>query len=303
MRWQHVSGVSLTAAGGLGLTHGFASPDVRALLSVSWTLGGPAPLASASPIRPWPSDNPRPETRRDGPEHDPTKPTAERNLAAPPTLPMPSAEPLSADVFDKVAKADPDPDSDGLFGAADKCPNKAEDTDGFEDLDGCPDPDNDRDGVLDGDDKCPLVKEVINGIDDEDGCPDEGKSSVAVSRSAITFDGKIYFAPGKDVIDGRSDRLLAEMAAALKAAWWVRRVRIEGHTDNKGDKEMNVDLSERRARRVMHRLTTSGVAAARLEAKGFGPTKPTETNDNPAGRAKNRRVVFQIVDVLPEEAP
>ena len=66
----------------------------------------------------------------------------------------------------------PDPDGDGIAGAADKCPNVAEDKDGFEDDDGCPDPDNDKDGIPDAQDKCPNQPETVNGIDDEDGCPE-----------------------------------------------------------------------------------------------------------------------------------
>ena len=65
-----------------------------------------------------------------------------------------------------------DPDGDGLTGDADKCPNEAEDKDGFEDQDGCPEPDNDGDKVLDVNDKCPDEPETVNGVDDEDGCPD-----------------------------------------------------------------------------------------------------------------------------------
>ncbi len=68
---------------------------------------------------------------------------------------------------------DLDDDKDGILDVQDKCPNKAEDKDGFEDTDGCPDLDNDKDGIADKDDKCPDVAETVNGIKDDDGCPDE----------------------------------------------------------------------------------------------------------------------------------
>jgi len=67
---------------------------------------------------------------------------------------------------------DNDPDHDGVVGAADQCPNEAEDKDGFQDEDGCPDPDNDGDGVPDAQDKCPGEAEDKDGFQDEDGCPD-----------------------------------------------------------------------------------------------------------------------------------
>ncbi len=68
--------------------------------------------------------------------------------------------------------ADPDPDKDGILGKADRCPNEAEDKDGFEDEDGCPDPDNDADGIPDVSDQCPDKAEDMDGFQDEDGCPD-----------------------------------------------------------------------------------------------------------------------------------
>ncbi len=65
-----------------------------------------------------------------------------------------------------------DADNDGLDDKLDKCPNQAEDKDGFEDQDGCPDPDNDGDGLADLQDKCPNAPEDKDGVQDEDGCPD-----------------------------------------------------------------------------------------------------------------------------------
>ena len=67
---------------------------------------------------------------------------------------------------------DGDNDSDGLLDRDDDCPNMAEDVDGFEDEDGCPDADNDSDGLLDGDDACPTQPEDFDGWQDEDGCPE-----------------------------------------------------------------------------------------------------------------------------------
>lgn len=66
-----------------------------------------------------------------------------------------------------------DRDGDGIPDAVDKCPEKPEDKDGFEDEDGCPDHDNDGDGIPDKDDKCPDDAEDMDGFEDEDGCPDE----------------------------------------------------------------------------------------------------------------------------------
>jgi OOP family OmpA-OmpF porin len=65
-----------------------------------------------------------------------------------------------------------DKDGDGIPDDVDKCPNEAEDKDGFQDQDGCPDLDNDGDGIPDALDKCPNQPEDKDGFEDEDGCPD-----------------------------------------------------------------------------------------------------------------------------------
>ncbi len=66
-----------------------------------------------------------------------------------------------------------DKDGDGLKDDVDDCPDKPEDMDEFEDLDGCPEDDNDKDGILDGADSCPLEAEDLDEFEDEDGCPED----------------------------------------------------------------------------------------------------------------------------------
>ena len=69
-------------------------------------------------------------------------------------------------------KIDGDEDADGIKDSKDKCPEDAEDKDGFQDDDGCPDLDNDNDAYTDSNDKCPLEPEDVDGFQDDDGCPD-----------------------------------------------------------------------------------------------------------------------------------
>jgi len=71
-----------------------------------------------------------------------------------------------------IIKKNLDKDGDGIADKDDLCPDRAEDFDQFEDVDGCPDPDNDNDGVLDPLDKCPNDPEDKDLFEDEDGCPD-----------------------------------------------------------------------------------------------------------------------------------
>jgi outer membrane protein OmpA-like peptidoglycan-associated protein len=72
-------------------------------------------------------------------------------------------------------------------------------------------------------------------------------------------------------------------------------VEIAGHTDATGPDDYNMMLSEWRAKAVTKYLTERGVSAERITTVFFGETKPKESNDTSAGRAKNRRVEFTII--------
>ena len=184
---------------------------------------------------------------------------------------------------------DPDNDGDGIADTVDKCPNDAEDKDGFEDTDGCPDPDNDKDGVADAEDKCPLQP----GPASSNGCP-KTYDNIVVTDQKIELKQKIFFATNQALILPQSDALLAEIASVLRSRPTMR-LRIEGHTDTQGPRKRNMSLSQARADAVRIHLEKLGITAARLEAVGYGPDQPIETNRTTAGREKNRRVEFVIV--------
>ncbi len=119
---------------------------------------------------------------------------------------------------------------------------------------------------------------------------------VAMEAGRIRVDEKIHFETASADISGDSDGLLREIAQVMNDNAHVRKVRIEGHTDNQGAPRYNLNLSRQRARAVMARLVENGVARGRLEAEGYGLTRPVETNDTDAGRAANRRVEFNITE-------
>jgi len=75
-----------------------------------------------------------------------------------------------------------------------------------------------------------------------------------------------------------------------------RSVRIEGHTDSAGSDETNQQLSERRAFAVRDALLARGVEASRVEAVGYGETRPIASNDSPGGRLQNRRIEIVLSD-------
>jgi len=182
-----------------------------------------------------------------------------------------------------------DSDGDGILDKNDDAPYEPEDKDGFKDDDGVPEPDNDQDGILDGDDECP----ELAGEPNRKGCP--SRTFVKIEDGKVIIIGKIQFKTGSAEIDKNSDQLLDQIAQALEGNTQVKKLKIEGHTDNVGDDGMNQKLGEARAKSVKEALTKRGVDGDRLEAVGVGETKPIAPNDTPGGRQKNRRVEFVIV--------
>lgn len=188
-----------------------------------------------------------------------------------------------------------DRDHDGVPDDEDACPDVAEDRDGDRDTDGCPeeDADTDRDGVPDKDDKCPKAKETINGHEDEDGCPDSGDPRVIYEDGEFKVLDVVHFEHGKAEIKEESHSLLDQVALTIKANPETK-VRVEGHTDDTGPRDVNLRLSKARAQAVRSYLVKKGVSPGRLRAEGYGPDKPKLKESTPEARAKNRRVEFIV---------
>ena len=74
------------------------------------------------------------------------------------------------------------------------------------------------------------------------------------------------------------------------------KIELSGHTDNVGNDEYNLNLSQRRADAVRAYLTSRGVDKSRVLAVGYGESKPVDSNDTKDGRANNRRTEFEITD-------
>jgi OOP family OmpA-OmpF porin len=214
--------------------------------------------------------------------------------------------PNEAEDFDGFQDADGCPDldndGDGIPDKDDKCPNEAEDKDGFQDADGCPDPDNDGDGIPDAVDKCPNEPETVNGYQDEDGCPDTIPDKVKQFTGAIQ--GISFKVSSAELAPASTVTL--DKALAVLVEFKDVRLEIQGHTDDqpigKGGKFAdNQALSQARAESVKAYFVKKGVDESRLSAKGYGDSQPV---DDPkplkaaklnAARAKNRRVEFKLV--------
>lgn len=143
--------------------------------------------------------------------------------------------------------------------------------------------DADGDGVLDSDDRCPGTPKGV-AVDDE-GC---------VLIDKVVLKG-VNFATGSATLKPAAHDTLRSVAAAMKISRSLE-VEVGGHTDSVGDATKNEALSQRRAEAVKEFLVKEGVEAKRLSTRGYGASKPADTNDTPAGRANNRRVTFTVTD-------
>ncbi|MDC0712099.1 Ig-like domain-containing protein [Stigmatella sp. ncwal1] len=288
---------------GPGLTRGYGTPAYRILAGVNWTAkprAKPEPTpAPVCPLGPEDKDGFEDEDGCADPDNDKDGfPDVSDKC---PNVPETVNGFEDEDGCPDEVPAPVDSDGDGLTDDKDRCPNQPEDKDGFEDVDGCPDPDNDKDGIPDGSDMCPNEPEVINGREDEDGCPDQGEVNVRVEGKKLLILQKVYFATNKDIILDRSFSLLKQVAAVLRANPQLTKIRVEGHTDSQGSDAFNLDLSDRRAKSVRtYLIEKERIAADRLEAVGYGETKPVGTNETAAGRENNRRVEFIIVETSGE---
>ena len=103
----------------------------------------------------------------------------------------------------------------------------------------------------------------------------------------------IQFETGKAVIKKSSNAILKQIAQVFIENP-TYQVEIQGHTDNVGKPETNMQLSEKRANAVRDFLIKEGVEANRMTAIGYGDTKPVASNKTAKGRAENRRVEFVV---------
>ncbi|UOK43300.1 MULTISPECIES: OmpA family protein [Flavobacterium] len=177
----------------------------------------------------------------------------------------------------------PDTDGDGVADNVDKCV----DVKGPAENAGCPWPDSDKDGVADKDDKCPDVMGTVAN----NGCPE---LSEAVMKSLNDYAKTILFVTNKATFQQRSYAVLKNITAILKE-YPEAKFSIEGHTDSDGNDKYNLKLSEDRAAAVKNYLIENGIAADRLSSKGFGESKPIDSNKTKAGKANNRRVEVKLV--------
>ena len=124
--------------------------------------------------------------------------------------------------------------------------------------------------------------------------PTPPQEKVVVTEEQIITLEPIYFDFDKSTIKPVSYPVLDQVAQVMRDRPTVI-VRVEGHTDSVGSDKYNQRLSERRAHAVVKYLIGKGIESNRLQAAGFGESRPIAPNETPEGRAKNRRTEFHIV--------
>jgi OmpA-OmpF porin, OOP family len=122
------------------------------------------------------------------------------------------------------------------------------------------------------------------------------KSMVELTKDQIKVKGTIHFKKNGASLDPNSMQILDEVIDLIARNPQIKRIRVEGHTDNTGNAEANLQLSKDRAKSVMDYLVAHGVSANRLDAEGYGMTKPLVPNIGARNKAKNRRVEFKILE-------
>ncbi len=331
-KYRITSDIEVGLAAGPGLTPGYGTPDARFVGSIALTpdrFAPPPPPPDADKDGVADDKDACPKVAQ-GDRPDPKK----AGCPAPPDKDKDGIADAADACLDVAGVESPDPtkngcpgdiDGDGVLDMHDKCPDKAQGEKADPLLPGCPaPPDGDGDGIVDSADACPAVKGLPNqdkaqngcpgdsdgdGIrDDLDACPeirglkdaDPKKTGcpkiVRFLGNEIVILQQVQFATGTAKLTGNSDEILSEVANVLKERSEITKMEVQGHTDDKGNKNANKALSQARAESVMKALVGKGIAAERLSAKGYGQEVPIGDNTTDEGRAKNRRVQFRILE-------
>jgi outer membrane protein OmpA-like peptidoglycan-associated protein len=118
---------------------------------------------------------------------------------------------------------------------------------------------------------------------------------VEVTKDMIVLKESVHFVTGEARLAPDAAAVLDSVVDALVKNKQIKRVRIEGHTDNVGADDMNLQLSKDRAASVVQYLVQQGIDPSRLESEGYGASRPIAPNLTRRGREQNRRVEFHIL--------
>ncbi len=171
-------------------------------------------------------------------------------------------------------------DGDGVPNDKDLCPTTPGD-----ELNGCPSSDRDGDGVRNDIDDCP-----DQAGSRTTGCPDIPLEVKIVLNDAMR---SVNFRPSNDIIEDTSYQYLDEVVEIMNEHPEYYML-VEGNTDNQGAEGPLMNLSVKRAEKVVEYLVEKGISKDRLKAVGHGGNNPIASNQHPEGRKQNERVEFTV---------
>jgi outer membrane protein OmpA-like peptidoglycan-associated protein len=125
--------------------------------------------------------------------------------------------------------------------------------------------------------------------------PSKKPGRVVVTDASTEILDPVSFKPGTAELDPRSFPILDSVASTLQGNPSILEVEVQSHTDERGDDDANLELSEQRAQVVMKYLVDKGVAQSRLTAQGYGETQPIDRAQTPEAWAKNEHIAFLIL--------
>jgi OOP family OmpA-OmpF porin len=290
---------------GPGLTRGFGSPKLRVLLALEFF---PEPRRQVAPP-PEPKDRDG-DGILDDADACPDEPGVASDEPERHGCPLPEDRDgdgiLDADDAcpdePGVASADPhrhgcpaaeDRDGDGIFDEEDACPDEPGVASADPQKQGCPvAEDTDGDGILDDEDACPKDAGEPNSDPKKHGCP-----KAIVTAEKIEILERVEFETASATLRPESEEVLDAVWKVLGQHSELTKIRVEGHTDSRGNDAYNKALSRRRAASVVTWLTERGVERSRLVPEGYGEEQPIDSNETDEGRQNNRRVEFRILEV------
>lgn len=287
---------------GFGLTTAIGVPDLRLLAMASWNYASepnpppralPPPAKAAEP----PPAIPSPAPRVAEPVAVPADNDADGIIDADDACPNVPGRAADDKRFHGCPPA-ADTDGDGIFDLDDACVTVAGVASKTPERNGCPalPADSDGDGIEDANDACPKVPGVTSPEPAANGCP---RASLTGKRIEVM--GRIEFETSRSRLLPESEPVLTAVLQILQHNSNILRLSIEGHTDDRGRANDNLQLSLSRAEAVASWLTKQGIEPNRLVARGLGAREPIDTNETEAGRRNNRRVEFHVIKFKEEE--
>ena len=128
---------------------------------------------------------------------------------------------------------------------------------------------------------------------------EEPAPEVEAQEGIVTKRMSVYFATGSATLDENA-KVVLEQAAELAQTFGSSYIRVSGNTDSVGGRQMNIDLSKRRAQSVVDFMVVKyGFPRDKFIVEGNGPDKPVATNDTEEGRQQNRRTDFEVIPAPP----